>query len=232
LREDDRAVELSSFEPAGAPLELVLALDMSGSMRDALADLKAAAKTFLAALGPKDQVTILAFNDRITTAVPRDVGGDGRVRAVDGLQASGSTALYDAIDQGLRLLGRGSGRRALVVFSDGEDQASRTSLDQVRAALGESDATLFAVGLGRGTEVRALQRTLTDLAEASGGQAIFADDSRGLAAPFAAILEDLSHQYVLGFASKRDGQYHRLVVDVPGQRVRVRARTGYQAPKL
>jgi Ca-activated chloride channel homolog len=231
LREDDRAVELSSFEPAGAPLELVLALDLSGSMKDALPDLRAAAKTFLAALGPQDHVTLLTFNDRITTAAARPAGADARTRALDGMHAGGSTALYDAIAQGLRLLDRQSGRRALVVFSDGEDQASRASLDQVRGALGESDATLFAVGLGRGTEVKALQRTLTDLAEASGGRAVFADDSRGLASPFAAILEDLSNQYVLGFAAKRDGQYHGLVVDVPGQRVRIRARTGYQAQK-
>jgi Ca-activated chloride channel family protein len=230
LREDNRAVELTSFEPAGAPLELVLALDMSGSMKEALTDLKAAAKTFLAALQPKDSVTVLAFNDRTRTAAAREAASEAQAHAIDTLQAAGSTALYDAITQGLRLLDRQSGRRALVIFSDGEDQASRASLEQVRTALGESDATLFAVGLGRGAEVKALQRTLTDLAEASGGRAIFADNSGGLAAPFAAILEDLSNQYVLGFASKRDGQYHGLVVDVPGQRVRVRARTGYQAP--
>jgi Mg-chelatase subunit ChlD len=104
LREDGQAVELSSFEPAGAPLELVLALDMSGSMKEALADLKAAARTFLAALGARDQVTVLAFNDRIATAVSREVRGDDRVRAIDRLQASGSTALYDAIARGLREL--------------------------------------------------------------------------------------------------------------------------------
>ena len=230
ILDDGRPVPITGFQPTGTSLELVLAVDVSGSMTDAMADVKQAVKTFLDALGPKDQVTLVAFNDAMFTLARREANPAARARAVDRLSPWGSTALYDVIVRSLDLLSRQPGRRALVVFSDGDDQASQASFAEVERLVREGDATVFMVGLGRGATNDALQEKMERLALASGGRALLVDRSDRLGDSFAAIVEELSNQYMLGFAPKQDGRWHRIEVEVPNTRHRVRARQGYQAP--
>ncbi len=225
---EDRAI--LGFDPEGAPLELVLALDISQSMKDALPDVRRAARAFLKALGPQDRVTIVAFNDKLFTVARRDEDLETRLTAIDGLNAWGATSLNDAMVRSFELLGQQAGRRALVVFSDGEDVSSQATFEDVKRVASESDATLFAVGLGRGARTQALKAKLGELAEASGGLALFAEDSEKLNEPFAEIVADLSNQYTLGFEPRRDGKSHSLTVQVPGRGVRIRARRAYIAP--
>jgi VWFA-related protein len=222
---------ITSFSPAGAPLELVLALDVSASMADALGDVRGAARAFLQAIGPGHQVTVLAFNDQMFTLARRESDAAGRLDSLDRLSASGTTALYDVIVRALELLAQQPGRRALVIFSDGEDRSSERTFAQVQNAVRESDATLFAVGLGRGARVQDLKDKLETLADTSGGRALFAERSDRLIEPFAEIVEDLQNRYALGFEPARDGRYHTITVEVPGQAVRVRTRRGYTAPR-
>ena len=115
------------------------------------------------------------------------------------------------------------------IFSDGEDSHSRVTFADVRRLIDESDATVFTVGLGRGASQKDLREKLEELADASGGLALFADDPDKLTEPFAEIVETLSNQYTISFEPRRDGKYHELTVQVPGRDVRVRARRGYIA---
>jgi VWFA-related protein len=230
ILDDGRPVPITGFQPTGTSLELVLAVDVSGSMTDAMDDVKQAVKTFLAARGPTDQVTLVAFNDAMFTLARRESNPAARARAVDRLSPWGSTALYDVIVRSLDLLSRQPGRRALVVFSDGDDQASQASFAEVERLVREGDATVFMVGLGRGATNDALKEKMEQLALASGGRALLVDRSDRLGDSFAAIVEELSNQYMLGFAPKQDGRWHRIEVEVPNTRHRVRARQGYQAP--
>jgi Ca-activated chloride channel family protein len=222
---------LTSFSEAGAPLELVLALDVSGSMADALGDVRDAARAFLQALGPQDQATVVAFNDRMYTLARREVDPATRLASLDRLGASGGTALYDVVAAALELLSRQPGRRALVLFSDGDDRNSDTTFAQIQQAVRDGDATVFAVGLGRGAQVKDVKERLEALADASGGRALFADRSDRLKEPFAEIVADLKNQYALGFEPRHDGRYHSIAVEVPGRRVQVRSRRGYTAPR-
>ena len=215
---------------AGGPMEILLALDVSGSMKDVLPDVQRAARAFLKAIGEGHHVTVVAFNDSIFTIARREVSAEARAQAIDRLSAFGGTALYDVIAESVQQL-TGRGRKALVVFSDGEDQNSRVTFSEVRRLIDESDATVFTVGLGRGASQKELKEKLEELADASGGLALFADDPDKLTAPFAEIVETLSNQYTLSFEPRRDGKYHELTVQVPGRDVRVRARRGYIAPK-
>ena len=230
ILDEGRPQPITGFHPAGTSLELVLAVDVSGSMADAMDDVKAAAATFLEALGPKDQVTLVAFNDSMFTLARRESNPDARARAVSRLSPWGSTALYDVIVRSLDLLSRQPGRRALVVFSDGDDQSSQASFDEVERMVREGDATLFMIALGRGAKNDDLKGRMERLALASGGRALFVDRSDRLGEPFAAIVEELSNQYMLGIAPQQDGQWHRIEVEVPTTRYRVRARQGYKAP--
>lgn len=231
LLDDNQDSPIVGFDPAGAPIELVLALDVSASMKEALSDVQQAARTFLAALGPNDRVSVVAFNDSLFTLAPRDADLASRLEALDRLSAWGGTALHDAIVRSIELLSRQAGRRALVVFSDGEDMNSQATFDDVAQLVNESDTTLFAVGLGRGARVATLKAKLGALADASGGLALFAEKSDKLSESFSEIVADLSNQYTLGFEPRRDGQSHTLTVEVPGRNFRVRARRGYVAPQ-
>jgi len=230
LLDDKEQRPILGFDPNGAPLELVLAIDVSGSMKDALPDVQEAARAFLKALGPKDKVTLVAFNDSAFTLAQREADLDARLQAVDKLSAWGGTAVYDVIVRLVGTLSRQAGRRAIVVFTDGEDQNSQASLQDVARAISDSDTTFFAVGLGRGERLSAIKANLEPLAEASGGLALFAEHSDKLLEPFSTIVSDLANQYTLGFEPRRDGKQHALTVQVPGRDVRVRARRSYVAP--
>jgi len=227
---DDKQPRAITDVTAGGQLELLLALDVSGSMKDALPDVQRAARAFLKAIGEGHHVTVVAFNDSTFTVVRRDMPLEARLQALDSLTAWGGTALYDVIAESIQKL-TGRGRKALVVFSDGEDRSSRVTYTDLQRLIDESDATLFTVGLGRGVSQADLRKKLEELAEASGGLALFADNPDKLSEPFAEIIETLSNQYTLSFEPRRDGKYHELTVQVPGRDARIRARRGYVAPK-
>jgi Ca-activated chloride channel family protein len=231
VTEDGVAQELSAFLSEEIPLELVVALDVSQSMTPAIPVLKTAAKAFLSALRPVDQVTLLAFNDNIFTLARRSTDPVARTRAVDRLAPWGGTALYDVMLTALTTVGRQPGRRALVVFSDGEDQSSVATLQQVRDRLERSDAVVYTIGLGRGTREDALKQVLDELATASGGRAFMSERADRLERAFSQILEELGHQYLLAYSptnSRRDGTWRKIEVTVDGGHT-VRARQGYRA---
>jgi VWFA-related protein len=227
--DDGKERPVTSFQSSEAPLELVLALDVSASMNIALSDVKEAARAFLKALRPQDRVTLVAFNDAMFT-LSRGVPGTEAMPALDKLAAWGGTSLYDVVVRSMQLLSKKAGKHALVIFSDGDDNASQATLQQVRRLASDSDAMLMAVGLGRGSEVDNLKQTLESLAESSGGRVLFAKRSDELVESFGKVVEDLINQYTLGFEPQRDGRDHQIRVEVPGKGVRVRARRVYVGP--
>ena len=232
LREDDVPQRLTHVANEDTPLEVVMALDISASMADAIGDVRASARTFISALRERDALTILGFNDNIFTVARRETQAETRLRALDRLAPWGSTSLYDVISRGVSLLRQQAGRKGLVVFSDGEDESSRLSFDVVEKELQSSDAVMYAVGLGRGARMADLTRQLSRLADASGGRAVIAPDTSELSGAFRDVVDELSHQYVLSYSptnDKRDGTWRALTVEVPGRDVRVRARQGYRA---
>jgi Ca-activated chloride channel homolog len=232
VREDGVPQRLTAFSGENTPLELVVAVDVSDSMRGAMPTLKAAARAFLSALRPSDQVTLVAFNDNIFTLARRSTDPATRLKAVDHLQPWGGTALYDAILTSLNAVGRQPGRRALVVFTDGEDQNSASSMKRVEARLETSDATIYTIGLGRSVRDHTLAAILDHMADISGGRAFLIDNASELDRVFGSIVEELSNQYLLSYASsndKRDGTWRTIQVDVTGKQYRVRHRKGYRA---
>lgn len=232
LLEDGQPQTILHFAAEEAPLELVVAMDISGSMGGAIDDLKRAVGQFLARLRPADRVTLVAFNEEMFVLTRGETDAAARAAAIDRVTAWGGTALYDVIVRSLELLSRQPGRRSLVVFSDGEDQSSRATFATVDRALRGGDAPLFMVGLGRGREQATLRETLEALVEPTGGRAILAEGADDLDAAFGEVLQELTHQYLLGYEStnaKADGAWRTLQVEVPGSRHRVRARQGYFA---
>jgi Ca-activated chloride channel homolog len=231
--EDARAQTITHFASDNVSLDLVLAVDVSSSMKAAMPTVKTAVKEFLSAIAPTDQVTVLGFNDTIFPLTRKSTDPAQRLKAVDRLAPWGATALYDVIISGVDILGRGTGRKAMVVFSDGEDQGSHASLADVERRLEASDVSLYIVAEGRGLKMEALKKTMSRLAGATGGRLVAAEKVEDLNEAFTTLLDELSHQYLLGYTStnpNHDGTLRRLKVEVDG-RHQVRAREAYRAPE-
>ena len=231
LIEDGRQQVISHFTSEDVPLELVTAIDISGSMAPAMPRVKKAVKEFLGDIPPQDQVTLLGFNDSIFTLTRKTTDPAERVKAVDRLAPWGSTALYDVLLRGVEMLGRQTGRKALVVFTDGEDQGSHATINDVERRLQSSDVTLYMIGQGRGVTMEPLKRIMERLSVPTGGRALFTDSIDELHIAFADLLDELSNQYLLGYQStnsKRDDAWRKIKVEVDGHH-EVRARQGYRA---
>ena len=231
VQEDGRPQTITHFASEDVPLERVAAIDISGSMAPAMPRLKIAVKEFLGDVPPQDQVTLLGFNDNIFTVTRKQTDPAERIKAVDRLAPWGSTALYDVLLRGVEILGRQTGRKALVVFTDGEDQGSHATMNDVERRLQSSDVTLYMIGQGRGVTMESLKRVMERLANPTGGRALFTENIEELHNAFADLLDELSNQYLLGYQSsnsKRDDQWRKIKVDVDGHHD-VRARQGYRA---
>jgi Ca-activated chloride channel family protein len=232
--EDGHPQSISHFASEDVPLELIVAVDISGSMSPAMVKLKKAVKEFLTSVPGEDQVTLLGFNDSIFTLTRKQTDPAERVKAVDRLAPWGSTALYDVILRGIEMLSRQTGRKALVIFTDGEDQGSHATMNDVERRLQASDVTLYMIGQGRGVTLEALKKVMDRLATPTGGRALFTDNIDELHDAFADLLDELSNQYLLGYAStntRRDDGWRRIKVDVDGHH-EIRARQGYRITAL
>ena len=231
IAEDGKPQTITYFASEDVPLELVVAIDVSGSMSTAMPKLKQAAKAFLGAVPAENRLSLLGFNDSVfsLTRLPTDPP-EVRMRAVDRLAAWGATALYDVIVRGIDMLGARTGRKALVIFSDGEDQGSHVTLDQVEQRLQASDVTLYMIGQGRGLEVERLKKVMDRLSTPTGGRVFTMARIDQLSSAFDLLLEELSHQYLIGYpppGEVRDGKFHEIKVRVDGHN-NVRARNGYR----
>jgi VWFA-related protein len=230
VAEDGKAQKISHFAAENVPLELIVAVDISGSMTPAMPKLKSAVKEFLGSIPQGNQVTLMGFNDTVFTLTRRTTSPAERVKSVDRLAPWGATSLYDVIIRGVDMLGRGTGRKALIVFTDGEDQGSHATIGDVERRLQSSDASLYMIGQGRGVTADNLRKIMERLVHPTGGRALFTDSIDMLHRAFADLLEELSNQYLLGYPradTRRDDVWHRIKVDVDGHS-EVRARQGYR----
>ena len=203
VSEDGKPQTITSFSDERTPLELVAAVDVSGSVRDALPGMKKAAARFLGALEPSDQVTLVGFNDNLFTLARRSTDQVMRERAIGRLAAWGGTALYDAIVHAVGVLGRQAGRRAIVLFTDGDDQSSHAPIETAIAQVEGSDAMIYPIGQGRAVHAKDLQKLLQRLATTSGGRAFFSDTPAKLDEVFTEILDDLHAPVLPGLSGAR-----------------------------
>jgi Ca-activated chloride channel homolog len=230
--EDGAPQQVIALASEESPLDLVLAIDISGSMEGALADVKSAVKQLLSQLRTGDAATLIGFNDNTFLVAEREKDRQAREEAVDLLSAWGGTALYDATVRAVELVGRNPGRKGVVVFSDGDDRHSLTSPETAAARVQGGNAMLYTVGFGAGASVTTLRDRLQQYATATGGRAFFPRHSVELAQVFGSIVADLSNQYVLSYVStntRKDGAWRAIRVKVRSGKYEVRARRGYQA---
>jgi VWFA-related protein len=202
---------------SSAPIDVVLALDVSGSMNEggAIDQAKAAAHTFIDQLASQDRIAIVAFGTTVQIALPFTQDRAAANAAIDGLVADGSTALFQGTVDSIRLAASGeNGRRAVVLLSDGRDFGSSIPLEEAIATGQTGSVPVFAIGLGQDLD----RAYLGQLAETTGGQFAETPSPEGLAALYQEVGELLRGQYIVRLdASALDierSQPLRLLLDV------------------
>ena len=231
VAEDGVRQSIASLASEDAPLDLVLAIDISGSMESSLDRVRVAVKRLLSKLRPGDAATVAGFNDTMFLAAERETDPQVRDRAVDLLTAWGGTALYDATVRSIDLVSSDWGRKGIVIFSDGDDRDSLLDRESATARVQASDAMLYTIGFGAGVTVPELRSRLEQYARATGGRAFFPRGAAELDSVFDEIVAELANQYVLSYSPadlKQDDRWRAIDVHVRGGKYDVRAREGYR----
>ena len=194
-------MDLEMFSKEPADLTIALLLDVSSSMREELAVLQKASVRFIDRLAPSDSVSVYAFN---TDLIQLGTGATDRqelTHSISRLHAAGGTSLYDALLHVIDALRGVEGRKALFVYSDGQDEQSLAPLDLVIEEAREADVLIYAVGLIEGAS-RAREDLLL-LARETGGLAFFITSATQIGRTYEALLLELRSQYVLAFIPSR-----------------------------
>lgn len=184
-------------------LEVVLLIDTSGSMREAMEAARQAAVGFVDGLPGGIHVAVLGFGTETTVAAEFSTDKEQIIAAIEGLQASGETALYDAIDVALDQFDDAADtRRSIVLLSDGGDTASSTPIEKVRDRLQDAGTVLHAVEL---RTPESDPEALHALTVAAGGRVAAADSPAELAAVYTQIASLLVNQYLVTFEAQGAG---------------------------
>jgi Ca-activated chloride channel family protein len=227
---------LTLFKSDVQPITVVVMLDTSGSMTLNLDFLKTAAERFALRLLPDDKARIGSFSDKIRIMPQFTSNRDDLVRYLhNDIQFGNPTFLWDAIDESMSALAGQSGRRVVLIFTDGEDDRSqRVDFDDVLRRAQNENFMIYAIGLQ--SEMPALRRTtrpdrnLRRLAAETGGGYFELRRTADLNSTFTRVADELHRQYVLGFSPENlDGLVHKLEVRVKVPGMTVRARQSYLA---
>jgi VWFA-related protein len=243
--EDGVKQDLTLFNHEDLPISLSLMMDMSASMDEKLAQAQQAAIRFVKTLRPQDVASVVAFNDRINVLSDFTPDHVTLEKAVMRTEASGPTALHNALYITLKELGKQKKagelrRRALILLSDGEDTASLVQDEQVMELARKLEIAIYAMSL-RPNRVQDRNRLsfsqaahlLTVLSRDTGGQVYFPNSLAELDSVYDRIAEELRTQYNLGYVSsnrRRDGKWRRIVVRTR-EELQVRHKIGYYAPR-
>ena len=236
VQEDGVLQRVDVFHEAINPVTFMLALDGSGSMKRSAAQAQAAAREFVSAMRPEDELGLLLFSDTADLVHAPTKNRNESIQAIDAYTTTGGTALYDGLYDSLDRLATIEGRRVVVVVTDGRDEnaasngpGSLRTWDEVVARLKQVEATVYAVGLGS----RVNREHLQQLADLSGGAAYFPADVTMLIGEYKRILDDLRRRYVIAYESSnrsRDGRWRSVDIRVQQDGVQIRSRGGYYAP--
>jgi VWFA-related protein len=240
--EDGVPQTLSVFGAQDEPVTIGLLLDNSSSMYRNRALVVEAASEFARLINPRDELFVVHFNDRVIFGLPPSMpltSDRASIQAAIARMGSlGQTALHDAIFAGLSQLDKGAmQRRALVLISDGGDNVSRRTFEQVIDRARRTDALIFSIAIIDESPESNL-KALKDLALATGGEVWVPRRIEDVRWAFEQVAEDIRTGYTLGYAStnpNRDGKYRKIQVmarDARGKKLSVRTRAGYVAPSV
>lgn len=240
LRESGREQAIQEFGQGSSDIAVGIVVDYSASMRSRRSSVIEGVETLISVLQPADQALLLSFNDQPHLLQDMETVQDLRLptwrSALLQEPATGRTALYDAVLQALQAVSESeNGRRILIVLSDGEDNQSNTELAVLKESLESQNALVFCVGLFAPGEPQTNAGALREIAESTGGSAVFEKNISRLSSVLSSILADVRSRYVLTFRPELPesgkSEVRKLSVearDDSGRRLKVRSRKQYR----
>ena len=228
---------ITLFQNETQPFTIVVMLDFSFSMTTHLDLLKQATEQFILRMLPADKGQVGAFSDKIQFSGEFTNDRDDLVAALKDLQFGNPTRLYDAIDASIDMLKNVEGRKIVLVFTDGDDTASRKGMGDVLDRAKASETMIYAIGLesefpigpGRMQRTRP-DRGLRKLADETGGGYFELKKTTELAPTFTRVAQELHSLYTIGFQPNvLDNKEHRLDVKMKQAGQTGRARRSYIA---
>ena len=225
--EDDVEKKISIFETderIGSSMGLLV--DNSGSMVDILPLMKAGVLDFAQKTKRNDEFFVMTFG--IRAQVIQDIRQP--VAKLDAafktITASGTSVFFDAMLQGMAKVSRSEQqRKALIVFSDGNDNGSKSGFGDVSHAAQRTNVLLYFIPIGAKRLID--QPTVESLAKLTGGRVLYLDKADSIRPVIESIRTELAKQYYLGYYTARRPGLHRIRVEVPGQDLRIRSKTEY-----
>ncbi len=242
LYENNGPQTIKTFSSEDAPVSIGVIMDLSGSMTNKVVRSRESIVQFMKTANPQDEFFVIGFNDRPELIEDFTSSVDDIEARLEMVKAGRRTALLDAIYFGLEKMKQAKyPRKALLVVSDGGDNRSRYTENEVRAAVRESDVQIYSIGIfdeyAPTTEERLGPLLLNDISDETGGRLFRVDDVSDMADIATKISAELRNEYVLGYRpadERRDGKWRKLKVKLvapPGlPPLTVHARTGYYAP--
>ncbi len=221
---------IATFETNTADLSCALLLDTTGSMARALPVVKNAVIKLVEQLRETDSVAVYGFSTTLRVLQDFTVEKALVKKAVLGARPSGRTALFDSISQVAREIARRGGKKVIVAFTDGADNASVLAASSAMARARKIGVPVYTVAQGEALQNRELVRQLKEIARHTGGQSYSVSSSREIDEVFQDIAADLRHTYMLSYKAppSADRKWRAVQVDISGgQGFRIRAKQGY-----
>jgi Ca-activated chloride channel family protein len=241
--DEKKPQEITYFSDDDSPVSVGVIFDVSGSMSgDKVKRARDALAKFIQTSHNSDEYFLIAFNTRAQLLLDKTRDGNSVLDKLTFVQTRNNTALYDACYLGVEKVQRGAHpKRALLLISDGQDNNSRYTFNELRRLLKESDVVLYGVGILSGSDAGSAlgmegQGILDELAGVSGGKAFFPRSAAEMDDIFEQIALELRHQYSIGYRPSNftnDGKWRRVKVKVTPPRglprLFVRSKEGYYA---
>lgn len=236
--EEKRPQNLAVFQREDAPVSVGLIVDHSGSMELKLPNVMTAISAFAHSGNPEDEMFVVDFNDKVVieplNGKPFTSDANELEKALDAVSAHGRTALYDAVAQGLDHLRLSHlQRKALIVISDGGDNASLCKRSEILALARQSQVMIYSIVLEDEFTKEQDPKVLRQLSEETGGVAFYPESQQSVVDSSGQIARDLREQYVLGFVPDKNGSGKsfrkiQVMVNSPDKgKLHVRTRAGY-----
>jgi Ca-activated chloride channel homolog len=237
ILDNDKPQPLALFDNEVRPINVVIMLDTSGSMTLNLEFVKQAAEQFVIRLLPHDQARVGAFNDKIELDAAFTNDRDKLTTSIHELDFGNGTRLWDAVDVSLDALETIEGRKVIVLFTDGDDTASKLGLGKVLDRARANEVMVYGIGFhseyqlpGGGRVHTKPDHGLKKIADETGGGYFELDKADDLGSTFTRVEQELHSQYLLGFSPPQlDGKVHKLEVRMTRPGMTARARKSYLA---
>jgi len=248
IYEDGKKQKISHFTEMEKPLAIGILIDTSGSMLGRkLQKAKEGAKKFINTLKENDQAFVMSFNNEVEVKEDFTSSIEILSRSIDGMKATGATALNKAVNQAIEKLKYETGRKAIILLSDGYDTISEVKEDVVLEAAKRADVKIYSIGifsfrfisadnlhyLGTAENKPIGEIILKSFSDWTGGEAFFPNKLSELDKIYTRIALELRRQYSLGYISnnrKRDGSWRTIEVRLKSENLKARTKKGYYAP--